>query len=116
MWQVKPVSDTATDIRISISRKRDDGYVQDFGGYVRCIGSACANKAARLREGDRIKLGDVDVSNNYVKEKNTTYTNFKVFSFDLADSTQSSSHSAEAATDTVDDGELDDSTDPKLPF
>lgn len=85
IWSVKPISSTLTSARISISRKnrQTDQYEQDFGGYVSFVGTACAAKALRLREGDRVKLGDVDVTNRYDKEKNTTYTNFNVFSFEV---------------------------------
>ena len=72
-------------LRISISRKNKQSgeYEQDFSGFVNAIGTAAAKKAACLKEGDTIKLGDVDVTNKYDKEKNITYTNFAVFSFDL---------------------------------
>ena len=116
IFEVKPVSNTATDLRISISRKNKDGeYEQDFGGYVRCIGTAAANKALSLKEKDRIKLGDVDVSNVYNKEKRVTYTDFKIFSFEpVADTFAAPARQASDPTPTVDDGDLDDST--GLPF
>lgn len=85
VWQVNSVSDTITKLRISISRKNKngDGYEQDFGGFVSVIGTAAARRAAKLHEGDRIKLGDVDVSTFYNKEKQAEYTTFKVFSFEV---------------------------------
>lgn len=116
IFEVKPVSDTATDLRISISRKKEDEYIQDFGGYVRCYGTAAASKAASLHIKDRIKLGDVDVSNNYVKETKTTYTNYKVFSFEVVDSSSKTSVKQGTGFEPqpiVDDGEPDDSG---LPF
>lgn len=114
VWEVKPISNTATDIRISISRKdKDSGeYVQDFSGFVRCIGTAAASKAAKLQERDRIKLGDTDVSTNYNKEKGVTYTNFKMFSFELPD--ESSDSRPASYTREVDDGEVQ--KDSPLPF
>ena len=71
VWEVSRISDTMTKGRISISRKdKNTGeYVQDFGGFVAFCGTACARKALNLKEKDRIKLGDVDVSNRYDKEK-----------------------------------------------
>ena len=110
VWETKTVSPTLTRARISITRKdkQTGEYVQDFGGYVAFVGTACATKAARLEEKSRIKLGDVDVSNRYDKQKNTTYTDFKVFGFELADGNSgNSSHQ-------VDSGEPDDAGD--LPF
>ena len=78
------------------------------------IGTAAASKAARLKEGDRIKLGDVDVSTKYDKDKKVTYTNFKMFSFET-DGESSSSRPAppDEPKPGVDDGELDDN---RLPF
>ena len=69
--------------RISISRKnRETGeYEDEFSGFVMFIGEARA-KAEKLKERDRIRLGDVDVTRRYDKEKNKEYYNFKVFSFE----------------------------------
>lgn len=85
VWKVEPKSDTMTSVRISISRKNKTTgeYETEFSGFTSFVGSACAKKAASLKEKDRIKLGDVDVVNRFDKEKNVTYTNFKVFSFDM---------------------------------
>ena len=87
VWEVKPRSNTMTSVRISINRKdkQTGEYVQDFGGYVSFIGTACADKAAKLKTKDRIKLGDVDVNNRYDAEKKVSYTNFNVYSFEMAD-------------------------------
>lgn len=114
IWSVKPISNTLTSARISISRKnrQTDQYEQDFGGYVSFVGTACAAKALRLREGDRVKLGDVDVTNRYDKEKNTTYTNFNVFSFEVdgeeaqRPAAEVESNPTEGFTEVVDDGDL----------
>lgn len=116
VWEVKPMSDTSTKIRMSVSRKnKQGGYEQDFSGFVLAIGTAAAHKAAGLKEGDRIKLGDVDVSTKYDRDKKVTYTNFKMFSFDRDDGNNSAGSSS-ASTDpqpAVDEGELDDN---RLPF
>lgn len=119
VWDTKPISDTSTKLRISISHKNKDTgeYIQDFSGFVFCVGSAAASKAARLREGDRIKLGDVDVTNKYDRDKKITYTNFKIFSFDSVESGGSPSQAAADPSPVVDDGVLDDSgLNSKLPF
>lgn len=118
VWEVRGISDTMTRCRVSISKKnRTTGqYEQDFGGYITFIGSAAANKALKLKEKDRIKLGDVDVDNKYVKEKDITYTNFKVFSFDGPDEIDSQPRQQPADTqsaidafvDNVGDGDIDD--------
>ena len=114
IWEIEPKSDTNTTIRLSISRKNKNTgeYEQDFSGFVSFIGTVSAKKASCLKKGDRIKLGDVDVTTNYNKEKKVTYTNFKCFSFDVLSETK------DASTDignqpVVDSGEVDDS---RLPF
>lgn len=87
VWEVEPKSDRWTKIRVSISRKNKDTdeYEEEFSGFIDCIGSTCAPKAAKLQRRDRIKLGNVDVTTQYNKERGVTYTNFKMTSFDRAD-------------------------------
>ena len=113
VWEVTPMSDTSTKVRMSISRKNKQSgeYEQDFSGFVLAIGTAAAKKAAGLKEGNRIKLGDVDVTTKYDKEKKITYTNFKMFSFELDDE-ETRSPSTEPQP-TGDEGEFDDD---RLPF
>lgn len=117
IWTVESVSDTLTKARISISRKNKQtgNYDTDFSGFVSFVGTAAAKKAACLKEKERIRLGDVDVTNRYDKEKNVTYTNFKVFSFETQDELDGNNHQDDAPTPKtpVDEGEVDDS---RLPF
>jgi len=105
VWSVETVSDTQTRARISISRKNKNTgeYEQDFSGFVSFFGTANAAKAAKLKEKDRIKLGDVDVSNRYDKEKGREYTTYKVFSFELEDAAPSE---PAKKMSVVDDGEV----------
>ena len=44
VWEVTPMSDTSTKLRMSISRKnkKTDEYEQDFSGFVLAIGTAAA--------------------------------------------------------------------------
>jgi len=114
VWEVSPMSDTSTKVRMSVSRKNKQTgeYEQEFSGFVLAIGTAAARKAACLKEGDRIKLGDVDVTTKYDKEKKITYTNFKMFSFE-ADEDSTPADSPVEPQPTVDEGEIDDS---RLPF
>ena len=51
VWEVTPMSDTSTKVRMSISRKNKQSgeYEQDFSGFVLAIGTAAANKAASLK-------------------------------------------------------------------
>ena len=115
---VESISDTKTKARISISRrnKMTGEYNTDFSGFVEFIGTSAANKALTLKERDRIKLGNIDVSNKYDKEKNITYVNYKVFSFDIQNVTSGNTESPVNTEDfqsLVGDGEFDDSG---LPF
>ena len=119
IWSVESATDTRTKARISISRKNKQTgeYDTDFSGFVDFIGTAAARKALTLKEKDRIRLGDVDVTNNYNKEKNITYTNFKIFSFEIQAEINSggggnSGFNTEPQR-AVDSGEIDDS---QLPF
>ena len=107
------MSDTSTKLRISVSRKnkQSGSYEQDFSGFVLCIGTAAATNALKLKEGARIKLGDCDVSTRYDAEKKVTYTNYKLFSFEAAD-TESAQENTESQP-VVDEGELDED---RLPF
>lgn len=118
IWSVESTSDTLTKARISISRKNKQTgeYDTDFSGFVSFVGTAAAKKAAGLKEKERIRLGDVDVTNKYDKERNTTFTNFKIFSFEMADASQNQqSQTATEPQTNVDSGEIDDS-DSRLPF
>lgn len=118
VFSVKPVSDAMTRGSIAISRKNKQTgeYEQDFSGFVTFIGSEVAKKAAQLKcektKPVRIKLGQVDVSTKYDREKQKDYVNYKVFSFDVVDNGGSSATS-DPTPSAVDDGEIDDS---ELPF
>ena len=95
-WNVDSKSDTLTQVRLSTSRKdkQTNAYVQDFSGFVSSIGTAAAKKAAQLKEKDRIKLGDVEVTTKYDSDKNVTYTNFKCYSFTTKNDEDSSLESS----------------------
>lgn len=113
IWQVDPVKDTITKVKITTSRKNKSTgeYETDFSGFVAFLGTAAASKAAKLKEKDRIKLGDVDVTRKWDKEKQKEYINYNVFSFEMVDSKTASSPTTD--TETVDSGEVE--TD-DLPF
>lgn len=119
VWSTEVVSDTLVKGRISVSRKNKNTgeYETDFNGFVSFVGTTAAGKAAALKERDRIRLGDVDVTNKYDKEKNVTYTNCKIFSFEKQDENSGNFGAGQPATPkpskAVDDGEIDDAD---LPF
>ncbi len=111
VWEVKPFSNTMTKVRISTSvkNKQTDQYETDFSGFVAFVGSDAAGKALNLHEKDRIKLGDIDVTTKYDKEKNVTYTNYSCFSFELQESQQNQQRQAaegnsEAIEEILSDG------------
>jgi hypothetical protein len=109
VWEVKPnPSGKSTNVRLSVSRKVGDGqYEDDFSGYVSFIATA-NDRAAGLKKGDRIKLGDVDVSSKYNQDKRERTFSFKVFSFEPADGQQGSAKKPGSSLDAIEDGELPD--------
>ena len=115
LWTIEPVRDTITKSRVSISKKNKNTgeYESEFDGFIAFVGTAAASKAVKLKEGDRIRLGDVDVTRRYDKEKQKEYINFNVYSFEMADSRASSATPAVTNTEPVDNGEVE--TD-DLPF
>lgn len=114
VWEVNPVNDTCTKIRISTNykNKSTNEYEQDFSGYVLCLGTAFAQKAAKLTKGDKIKLGDCDVTTKFDKEKKVTYTDFKLFSFDAESTSAPSAGGNDAAVEAA----MDAAANNKLPF
>ena len=89
------------NVRLSISRKNKDTgeYEDEFSGFCMFIGAAKA-KAEKLKERDRIKLGDVDVTRRYDKEKQREYYTFKVFDFEMADDSNRGGQSAPARAES----------------
>lgn len=85
-----------TTCQLSVSRKNKETeqYEVEFqDGYVMFIGDA--HKAISEiddipEKGLAIKLVNTDTRNKYVKEKNTKYTNFFVFKFEIPDGNSSS--------------------------
>lgn len=113
VWETSSISDTMTKGRISVSRKNKQtgAYDQDFSGFVTFVGSACADQALGLKEKDRIKIGDCDLTTKYDAEKKITYYQPKIFSFETQED------SAGKSTANVDSGEQDGySEDSHLPF
>ena len=114
VWETRDGNGNYTQARISISKKdKETGeYRTDFNGWIRLIGSA-HEKAGALKERSRIKIGECDVTNKYDKEKEVTYVNYAVFSFEDPNAESSD----EVATDSdgflkvENEGDLDE-----LPF
>lgn len=109
IWEVKPNSSgKSTSVRLSVSKKVGDGqYEEDFSGYAAFIATA-NTQAAKLKAGDRVKLGDVDVSSKYNPEKRERSFSFKVFSFETVDGQKGASKRADSALNDADGGLPDD--------
>lgn len=80
VWKVEDKG-KFTNLKISTSKKINDEWKKDFDGFVRAIGHA-HNKAKEIKEGDSIHVTEFELTNNYVKERNITYTNVAVFEID----------------------------------
>lgn len=116
IWDVKIISDACVKCKLSTSRKNKDTgeYESDFNGFVDFIGTSCAKHAASLHPMSRVKLGDVDVTTNYVKSLEKEYVNYKVFNFELVGKPASTNHQNNSEPQpSVDDGEVNDE---RLPF
>lgn len=116
VWSVESKSPTVTRARISISRKNKNTgeYEQDFSDFVSFIGTATATNALKLKEKDRIRIGESDVRTYYDKEKNRTYYNFNIYGFeDVTRGHDGAAASPQPVIDAVDNGEVDDED---LPF
>ena len=110
IWSVER-GDRSTKVRLSTSKKnkQTDKFEQDFSGFVTLAGTA-HKMAANLKEGDRIKIGECDVTSRYDKEKKKEYINFTMYSYEAGDGqTASKENSAPAAP-------ADNSSDEDLPF
>ena len=109
IWQIEPVKDTITKAKITTSKKNKNTgeYETDFSGFVTFLGTAVASKAAKLKEKNSIKLGEVDVTRKWDKEKQKEYINFNVFAFEMADSKATSSPTTVENTEAVDNGEVE---------
>lgn len=123
VWSVEEGRGNTMKVRISTSKKNKDGeYEQDFSGFCSFIGNAKA-KAEKLKEKDRIKLGDVEVTTWYNKDNGKEYVTYKVFDFEMSNTssqtdTQTSTTGAKnkkcsALEDVVEDGDVSEDN---LPF
>lgn len=85
VWEVKDEGNYSV-VSISTSKKnpKTNEYETDFSTkFARFIGKA-HEEAKGLKPRDRIKLGNCGVTAKFDPEKEKIYTNFCVFSFELA--------------------------------
>lgn len=118
-WSIEEGRGNTLKVRLSTSRKNKDGeYEQDFSGFCTFIGTAKA-KAEKLKQKDRIKLGDVDVTTWYNKDKGVEYITYKVFDFEMANASSDTDSATEtkkttkprkksAFEDAPEDGDVDE--------
>ena len=102
-------------VSLSTSKKNKDTneYETDFSNkFVRFIGTA-HTLAADLKKGDTIKLGSCEVTNKYDKEKNTTYTNYLVYSFEKEGGSSNNQSTPKTDNSFMD---IPDDADSELPF
>lgn len=120
VWSVKPISDAMTKINISTGKKnkQTDKFEKDFSDFAACVGTAVAKKALSLKEGDKIKLGDVEVTKSYGPDGKPTFTNYKIYSFEVEESSPNRAQKKSGYKKAqVGDGEIDnDVEDARLPF
>lgn len=97
VWSVEDKGNF-TKVRLSISRKNKNTgeYEQQFSGFCTFCGNAHAG-ASRLKQGDNIKLGEVDVTNRYDAAKKCEYTNFLVYGFEMAGGAPSGNNNNQTA-------------------
>ena len=86
VWRFEDKGNYAVvELSTSKKNKQTDQYETDFQSkFVRFIGQAHTDIIG-LADGVKIKLGDVEVTNSYNKETKVAYTNFLVFSFEVAE-------------------------------
>ena len=79
IWQVEPKV-KYINLMFSKSKKNKDtnAYETDFSGFANFVGQANA-EAAKLKEKDRVKVEEFEVTTKYDAEKKVTYTNYSVF-------------------------------------
>lgn len=115
VWEVEDKGNYhIVSLSTSKKNKETDKYETDFSNkFVRFIGTA-HNLAANLKVGDVIKLGSCEVTNKYDKDKNTTYTNYLVYSFEKeGDNSNSYQLEAKKAEGFM---KIPDDVDSELPF
>ena len=104
-------------VSLSTSKKNKDTneYETDFSSkFVRFIDTA-HTLASDLKKGDTIKIGSCEVTNKYDKDKNTTYTNYLVYSFEKEGDNNNSNNQS---TPKIDNSLIDipNNEDSELPF
>lgn len=117
LWEINDKGNYA-DCRCSASKKnkQTNQYETDWSGFCRFIGKAHDVVIALSGEHPRVKIGECEVSNNYSKEKNITYTNYAVFTCEAADEPQQTQAQPQSKENYEDFLNIPDGIDEQLPF
>lgn len=86
VWRFEDKGNYAiVEISTSKKNKQTDQYETDFNSkFTRFIGKAHTDILA-LQDGVKIKLGEIEVTNSWNKETKQGYTNFLVYTFEVAE-------------------------------
>lgn len=109
---------SVVDLSTSKKNKETNKYETDFSyKFVRFIGTA-HKQLENIVDGASIKIGNCEVTNNYDKEKNVTYANYLVFSFEIPDGNNSNTSSKPIPSQVKGNGfmNIPDGLDEELPF
>ena len=83
--------------QISISKKKQnsDEYITEFQGFARLVGDAHeSGKSLQIgTKGASVKIASCDVTTNYDKKTEKTYTNYVIFGFESPDGENSTNNS-----------------------
>ena len=125
VWAVKKGNGNFYEAEMSTSRKAKDrqGNVITENGktkyetdwaykFTRLVGSA-AKQAETIKPGDSVRIGDCEVTNQYSKEKNTTYTNYLIYSFQTDGDQSTPAPTSKAKKEAL---HVPDTDDEELPF
>lgn len=106
-------------VRLSVRRKGpDDTFYQQFSGFCELKGDALKEmRGVKVpQEGLPVKLGNVDLDNSYDAEKETTYWNPIIWSFDHSEE-EAPSHSEKKQNTKLSPGNnVTNDIDEDLPF
>lgn len=114
VWKVEKGKGNFYVANLSTSKKNADGtYETDWAnGFVTLVGSAAKKAEGGLP--DRVRIGECEVKNKYSKEKNTTYTNYLIYSFQEEE--DKNKPKSPQRTDNPDFVKVPDASEEELPF
>lgn len=114
VWKVEQGKGNYSVAQMSTSKKNKETgkYDTDWqNSFVRLVGTA-NTQAKAFKDGESVKIGKCEVTANYDKEKKVTYTNYVIFNFDDAN-TSNGGNSKPATASTPKSTDLDSD---ELPF